>query len=357
MAIPVKKYRIHKNRLLRAEREGFLPAAGWSLSLNPLYGSHTLNPERIDSAVEGCIWGRMVIDAKLPENSALIVRFYASDEECPVPAQSARVINKLDLLLYQQKGRYLWIWIEILGGGEGSLNGIEVYTPGDTFLNTFPEIYKEQKGFFRRYLSVFSSIYMDFQQQIDTLHQYVDVETAPASMLSVLAEWMGLQVDDTILDESIMRELLRSAAWLNRYKGTRTAVQKIADIIMDEEVIILERNTLNVSRFVEDQEIFDRLYGSGVYDVTILIRDSYDEKKRSQLLFVLNQFKPVKTRVNLVFLKERGVLDRYSYMDINAALYKSQEGKLDYGIPMDGSSRITDREQSGSDEKKRGRAE
>lgn len=295
---------------------------------------HVLRPERLDSAMEACVWGRMVIDATLPADSVMTVCVYASDEEQLVPELCTRTVDARDFLLYGQEGRYLWIWLEIVGMGQGCIREIEIYTPGDIFLNTFPEIYREQGSFFHRYLSIFSSIYLDFQQEIDALHTWIDLETSPPEILPVLADWLGIEVEDSLLESGGLRSLLKDAPYLIRYKGTKGAVERLASLLLDAEVIVVERGKERdlESRF---QDTFDRLYGTGAYDITILAMREYDESLKNRLLCLLDQFKPVRCQVNLVFIRKNSILGGYCYLDLNAALHESQAGVLESGCALD----------------------
>ena len=56
--------------------------------------------------------------------------------------------------------------VEVMGEGV-SIGNIRVEAPGDNFMQTFPEVYREKNSFFHRYLSVYSSIYNDFQEKLD----------------------------------------------------------------------------------------------------------------------------------------------------------------------------------------------
>lgn len=333
MAIPIKKYRLRKSRLEEGMERGFAAGAN-GVQLTAGEQIHVLRPERLDSATEACIWGRMVIDASLPADSVMTVCVYASDEEQLVPELCTRTVDAKDLLLYEQQGRYLWIWLEIVGMGQGCIREIQIYTPGDIFLNTFPEIYREQGSFFHRYLSIFSSIYLDFQQKIDGLHTWIDLDTSPPEILPVLADWLGIRVEDSLLDSGGLRRLLKEAPYLIRYKGTKGAVEHLASLLLDSEVIVVERGK---ERELEGRfrETFDRLYGTGAYDITILAMREYDESLKNRLLCLLDQFKPVRCQVNLVFMRKNSILGGYCYLDINAAIHESQAGVLESGHALD----------------------
>ena len=149
------------------------------------------------------------------------------------------------------------------------------------------------------------------------------------------AEWLGLIVQGEFLSEDTLRMLIREAYLLNRYKGTRKVIERICEIILGETPIIVEKNSLSGYIRSEDNAVMDRLYGSSVHDVTLLLTGYVDEKKRAQLLYLLKQFKPIRTRLRIVLLQKIGILDGYSYMDMNARTYEQRVGMLEEHQLMD----------------------
>ena len=80
----------------------------------------------------------------------------------------------------------------------------------------------------------------------------------------------------------------------------------------------------------------NRLYGGTAHDVTILVDRALTEVKKSQLLFLLDQFRPVRSRLHVVCLRRTCVLDSYCYLDWNAGIPWQGEGRLDREMEMDG---------------------
>ena len=83
-------------------------------------------------------------------------------------------------------------------------------------------------------------------------------------------------------------------------------------------------------------DIYNSLYGDGPYDVTLLIQSRVELAVRRQLLHLLEQFKPIRCRLAVVFLENTGVLDSYNYLDGNAYVYSSSMADLDDEQLMDG---------------------
>lgn len=61
------------------------------------------------------------------------------------------------------------------------------------------------------------------------------------------------------------------------------------------------------------------------------------ENQKSQLMFLLNQFKPVRSRLKVRFLDPKGDLDSHTYLDMNAYVQEAENAVLDERQGMDSS--------------------
>ena len=329
------QYSIKKNLLKRAQFEGMELTEEGKVVLTNGAGMHFMMLPALNSGIVDCAWGRLNYTLQLPEDSVCYLYLFASNEEeagetftqmgagmINKKQQLADMgaiyfLNKTDVLLYQLTGQYLWIGMEIIGEN-GSIENIRVQAPGDVFMQMFPEVYREKNSFFHRYLSVFSSLYDDFQEKLDHREELLDIDEAPAALLETL------------------RNLLKNAGWLIRHKGTRQSIEKICELLLDETPVIVERSRLNPYIKRQDIEVYNTLYGDSPYDVTLLVSTYVEERKKEQLLHLLRQFKPVRSRLHIVFLEQSGVLDAHSYMDRNAVTFMQSEGMLDAAQFADG---------------------
>lgn len=323
---------------------------------------HALFLPAINSYEENSMWGRFCLKASLPKSCILVLRAFARDGEVGaqekkgevdeylldenVPLEDklrlfehgdcAKSVNCQNLLLYELRGQYLWLCVEIIGAGEGELSGLYLESQGDNFMQTFPEIYQERGSFFHRYISIFSSMYQELQDKIDHVEEWLDVEKAPEPLLHYFAGWLGLKLEGEFPEE-ILRCLLKEAYGLNRIKGTRQAVISLVELVLGEKVIVVERNLLNQQADREEEKLYDQLYGTSKQDITVLINRKSDEKLQAQLLHLLKQYKPVRSRIRLVFYRDINSLDSYCFLDGNARLGYLTGGLLDENYSMDGS--------------------
>ena len=216
-------YSIKKNRLEKSYLSGFIrDEESNRLYLDPDTGIHRLYTDAIDSARDGCEWGRFSFASSLTENMAMYVYAFASDinswydndgreylladvlrsEEIPDEDKKRifnndnglRYVGRNDILLYRLKGRYLYLAIEILGSGDGYIDRLKVDMKGDYFMDAFPSVYRERDSFFHRFLSVFSSIHSDIEHEIENLPRLLDPETCVPLNLELSLPDAGIAV-------------------------------------------------------------------------------------------------------------------------------------------------------------------
>lgn len=356
-------YSIRKNRIQSGWYPGFVMEEDGSLTAIREETVHYLYLKGIDSAVPDSQWGRIHFNGIFSENMICYIHVIALNEDSfyrngkPIRIEdflcsseesneikkrflrqvgAKRFVNQQDMLLYQLKGRYLYLVFEVIGEGDCRISRIRAEQQGDNFMGTFPEVYRERNSFFHRFMSIFSSIYNDFQGDIDQLPELLDVDICPGELLPIYAGWLGIDVGNNFLEENVLRLLVKNAYRLNRIKGTKAVLEQITEIVLNERALVLEKNVMESYISPEEQADFNRLYGSSIYDVTILVENPITEAQKSQLMFLLDQFKPVRSRIHIVHLKKTGMLDSYSYLDMNAGIQDKDAGTLDSRQVMDG---------------------
>jgi phage tail-like protein len=363
VASVIKKFPIGKSRFRSAVMDGF----AWSDSEGLLAegaGGHVCFLSRIDSGHRSCQWGRLRFTSEAEEDAIPVIHAFATDDELLIAggetksydeiildenetalrkrrlfemAGASKFVGKNDVLLYEQEGRYLWLCVEVVGHGRVALRDFEVFAPRDNFFTAFPEIYRTNGEFFHRYLAIFSSMYYDLQDVIDSIDRLIDVDAAPEAVLPVLAEWLGIEIDGGFVEEAQFRKVLKLAFEMIRAKGTREAVEKLLRVFLDEGFYIVEqRAAREAAGEGEGREISARLYGDSPFDFTVLIRKAPEERLHARLKYLIRQFAPLRTRANIVFLENTGRLDAYAYCDVNARVAGFREGRLDLGATLDG---------------------
>lgn len=349
-------FTIRENRLEQSCTNGFtLNGESLKMDENEVRGSIFLTP--LDSGTNGMEWGRFHGDVVMDERRAFFIYAFASDfkqlsteersldlehyflsedisdirKEALLKRLSARKFTqKDDILLYGLRGRYLFLAIVVIGEGEFSISHMKLDSEGDVFLDLFPELYRNRGDFFHRFVSIFASCYHDTQDQIEALPKMLDPDVAPVGLLSVYGGWLGIDLPEGAFEESIMRQLIKEAWQLNRMKGSKWAIVRLMEIILQEKVILLEQNL--VSHYNRnDAELFNQFSPRDKYEVVILTRKNISEDLRIHLFAILNQFKPIRSRIRIVQLKNNSVLDGNSYIDMNATIFEGKKALVDGG--------------------------
>lgn len=64
-------------------------------------------------------------------------------------------------------------------------------------------------------------------------------------------------------------------------------------------------------------------------DITVMISKVTDQNKKAGILYILEQFKPVRSSMKIMFLSKNSKIDGNSYLDMNAAIEDGTNKALD----------------------------
>ena len=346
-------YSIKSNRIKSACSKGFEFDDNGRIILDESVNEHYIFFKALDGVSYSSTWGRFSSKINASEEMVCYIYLLATDvtvikdqEGKPVyieemlndPDISAydkisfmsangakRLVNCEDALLYELEGRYLYLAIEMMGYGGASIERIRISAMGDNFMNTFPQVYQDRGSFFHRYLSVFSSIYNDFSDQNEQLYKMLDLDTCSTELLEMYGSWFGIDLKGGFLKEEVLRKLVKEAYQLNKMKGTKKGIKRVLEIILEEEPVLLENRMLN----------------GGVFEITILVKRKLTEELRHQLMFMVDQFKPLRTKIRLLQMEKDVILDGNSYLDMNAAIPQERKPVLDEEALYDGAFTLT----------------
>ncbi len=346
------RYSIKKNRFLKGYYEGFRIDNEGTLTVDEKSTTHSFFLRGIDFGVDDVMWGRFWFQTDLPEESVSYIYVYASNRDelselmsdpmtsCQekirilVNAGAKRFVSQNDMLLYELTGRYLYIGYDLIAE-KGTISRIRVDTPGDNFMGVFPEIYHQRNSDFHRLMSVFSSIFNDYQEEFDDLPKILDVDTCPSYLLPLYGRSLGIDLDGSFMEERIMRKLVKEVYSLNKMKGTKRVIERIIEIVLECKVVVLEHNLVKAYfQADESMELPESMKNGGIYDVTVLISKEITEAEKNRLLFILNQFKPIRTNISILQTDKTATTDSNSYLDVDAYLPDARPMILDEKVSM-----------------------
>ncbi len=341
-------YSIKNNRIKQGCYDGFTLQGGDTLVLDETKRDHFLFLQPIDGVIDDFMWGRFTCNLLLSEEIVCYIYVIASniltiknengeaadignilcDKDVETYKKvsiltrmgAKRFVNTDDFLLYELQGRYLYVAVEVLGNGQASIGGMRVGARGDSFMGAFPEVYRSRNSFFHRYLSIFSSIYNDISEQNEKLYEMLDLDKCSPELLEMYASWFGIDLKGVALPEEALRTIVKEAYQLNRMKGTRWVLDRILQIMLGGDVVMYE----------------NRLNDGSIYDVTVLVNRKLTDDLRHQLTFMLDQFKPIRTKIRILQMEKEAVMDGNSYLDMNAAIPAQKHVVLDEESIYDG---------------------
>jgi phage tail-like protein len=210
-----------------------------------------------DSQLPGCVWGRLLLDAEIPNGTGLAIRARAGDAPelladtpwMPQPTPYERSggaelpwydpwadrrgpdgglpdgTGTWELLLQQVVGRYLELELTLSGNGRSSplVRSVRVWYPRFSYVEQYlPAIYSASDSperFLDRFLANFEGFYTAIEERIEHSHMLLDPRATPAANLPWLASWFGLVLDPQ-WDEARRRFLVRNVDRFYRLRGT-----------------------------------------------------------------------------------------------------------------------------------------
>lgn len=268
----------------------------------------------------GMEWLRLSLTVSGP----VFVRVYATDGEpndSPSEMEPALERQAEDLLLYGVKGRFLRFTVE---PGE-HLRGYELTFPGLSIDSLLPSVMQGDDTL-RKLLGVYQSLYMDLNRELAGFPARLDpMGTAP---LPELARWLGAS---SWMGQGLPEPaLLAAAVELNRLRGTKQGLRRLAKLVTGQECEIVEQfQWKDRTCPLQEQGSCARLYGADCFNVTLLFPVGTSQEKLSQLKRILEDFIPLGLSGAVVCLEEHMTLDEHSYLDSGVQITDPPPAELD----------------------------
>ncbi len=309
--------------------------------------------EALDSMQTETCWHRLRMDAQIPQNTLLEVYVMAVDataeERNAIDSRlrdaeianaqklqmfetyGKKIVNVLDVPLFALNGQYLWFGIHIAAHTDAPIviDAVKLEFPRIAFIDYLPQIYRKQgkNSFLSRYLMIFQSIYVDFEEKLEQTPRLFDVTTAPPAFLEWLTKWFSIE-DSAQWSEEKLRKLLQNAAEIYQKKGTCDSIRQIVWHYLEEFPYLIEQfDAVQKETAPEKQTLIRQLYGDTGYTFTVLVpsecvpdSDTYMELQR-----LIGRCQPIDAICNLVVLPKAMYLDCHCYLGINTRLpYQEQ---------------------------------
>ena len=269
----------------------------------------------------------------------------------------AQMINPADALFRNAKGRYLWLRIEVTGNEKRDtfIKKLRIYYPRTSYLSYLPAVYQGDPGsrdFLERFLSMFTTIFMEMEEQIDQVAGYFDIDSNSGEYLKWMAGWLAIASDDSWEEENF-RRFVKSAPGIYKKRGTKEAIEKIVEIYTGAKPYIIEYfNIKHIENEPVFKELLPRLYEMEPYTFCVLVdaRTVPSVQKQVALQKILDEEKPAFTEAKLVLLQPWLYLDMHTYLGINTYLSGFTSMRLDPGKSVLYNNVLVDEKDKGNKE-------
>lgn len=301
-----------------------------------------------DSGENDFEWGRLIIEAAIPEDTLFKIYVYASnfrqldgEEELDTflkdpyvsPVVKASRLDQIynesyagtrDLLL-RSRGRYIWLKFELVSTGEikPRIYGVRLEYEGDHMADYLPAIYRkgEKDSFTKRFLSIFNSMVLDLEEAIYSVSKRFDYERADGDMLRYIASWICIDIEG--LDDEGIRRAIAQAIREYQFAQTPDGIKKLIKRWTGREPIILEHFSLDeVLHRGKDKALYTKLYGTKPYKFFVMLDEKTFKSRRESDSFMerLKKVLPAHVDAELILLNNCIYLDWHTYLGINSAI-------------------------------------
>jgi phage tail-like protein len=220
-------------------------------------GSVTAGP--LDARTYHESWGRLLVDACVPEGTSVWVSAAVGDDETEAPelgpvrrmhcretgsevpwatVAAGDPYETLEAPVGSGQGRYLWLRLELRGTTRSSpkVRAVRAEHPGHDLVRRLPRTYSRDPAaasFLYRYLAVAGGLLGDISRRADERDVLLDPWAVPSSALPWLGSLVGMALDDR-WSESARRTLVAEAACLFRKRGTKAGLERLLSIYLGE---------------------------------------------------------------------------------------------------------------------------
>ncbi|APV49326.1 hypothetical protein BWI17_06305 [Betaproteobacteria bacterium GR16-43] len=248
----------------------------------------------LDSGHDQTEWGRIVLEACIPEGTRIALRCFTRDdleygdpiartppaglgvaaiplpETTPLPstlawdlrAPQAQPVARdpsrrplappiadgfahYEAPVIAPAGRYLWIVFELHGtpGKTPKLRSARVEYPRHDLVRQLPRtLWRDPhaRDFLARYLMPLAATLTEWGEVADGRHRLLDPRIAPGGALPWLASFMGLAMDPC-WSERARREMIGEIGALWRIRGTPRGIVRMVEILTGAKVIVVEK--------------------------------------------------------------------------------------------------------------------
>ena len=145
-------------------------------------------------------------------------------------------------------GRYLWVTLALHGTGHATprVRSLRAEHPSHDLLRRLPKAFSRDTdvaSFLRRYLAIFDGTLGDLQARSDARDVLLDPQATPEEALPWLASFLGLALDER-WPLAARRELISEVPVLWRERGTVTGLTRFLELYLGRAPVLVEHYRL-----------------------------------------------------------------------------------------------------------------
>lgn len=312
----------------------------------------------LDSGEKGTVWNRIRFSLEAAPQNNLEISCMASDqltltieqevfsiqdylEDLTIDAAKkeaffdgfcqAKRSNIQDMYFTELKGRYLWIKFAYISyiPEESYLRNCMVWYHVKPVTEYLPMVYQEHNDFLKRFLAIFQSLYYDFQEQLDYVTQFLDVDCVSGAYLKWLAQWMGCVYPANWQDDKL-RRFLKISFSLFQQKGTRAGLERLITFATGHPPMILELwKVMQICKEAYTRNAYDQLYGNAESIFWVLVsQEDMQTCDMQELLQLIQWYQPVHAHAHIAVLKQQMLLGGHTYLGINSRIVDQMAYRL-----------------------------
>lgn len=214
---------------------------------------------RLDADEPAMEWHRTTLEFEVTDPGTQIrLEYYATDNDhlrLDLANREWRPLdrpNPPDAFLPDAIGRFLWVKLDIVGTADASptVSAFRAYFPRQSYLRYLPAIYQEDEhsaAFLERFLSIFESIFVDLEEEIESTTKFIDSYGIPARYLPWLGGWLAIAVDET-WSHAAIRKLIQEAPALFKKRGTKAGLLAVLDVFFTDGAVPMSPREPKVAR-------------------------------------------------------------------------------------------------------------
>ena len=338
---------------------GMTEESGYTLALSGAFGAY-ITP-MFDTGEEACTYHRLTVDgdfdgAKLEvivmatdltnaelDGETRLLKHYLGNDNTPAPQKAevlrhlphVRAVNQRDILLYDLKGRYVWVYVALHHADqtECRLSGLRLTLPKISFTEYFPEIYWGN-DFFDRYIAVFQSMFLDLERRVDEIPRLLDYRVTPDPNVEVLAGWLGIDNPRGLFTPDQLRHIIENIDVFQGAKGSKHAMESIIVLLTGIKPRIVEYFQWARPQFsAHHTAINKRLYGETANHFCVIMDLTRARLPvgEGDLEHVIENYSVMGSCFKVVYLRLCSHTDIHCYLGINSVLSTPEIAGLGMG--------------------------